>query len=146
MTVTETRYEYSGKKTEVLCSWFDDANELKKARFVRPRIAWDGPYSDQFKIKEAVDKFVKAGYESKDIMAFMIVNWTISKAECEQKLDLLKVWRVKVCDCCFDGGYANAVPKRWTYEELKEFRHKCRKHNQIVNFGIDPELSEAKPL
>jgi len=30
----------------------------------------------------------------------------------------------------------------WTEQEIKEFRHKVRKHNQLVNFGIDPEVNE----
>lgn len=121
------------------------ANELKKARFVRPRIAWDGGATDQFKIKDCIDKLMKAGYKRKEIMCFMIVNWNITKRVCDRKLDLLKIWNVKVCDCCFDGGYKHAAPKRWTFDELKEFRAKCRKHNQIVNFGIDPELKESSP-
>lgn len=118
----------------------DIADALKKSRFVKPRIAWDGPPAHQYKIKDTIKILTKANYKPKEIMVFMIVNWRISKYECEQKLDLLKVWNVKVCDCCFDGGYKNAKPKRWSLPELKEFRSKCRKHNQLINFGIDPEL------
>jgi len=115
------------------------ADTLKDARFENIRLAWDGPFSDQIKIKEAIGRFLKSGYKPKDIMLFMIVNWRIPKTECERKLDLMKVWNVKVCDCCYDGGYKYHVPEYWTEQKIVEFRAKCRKHNQLVNFGIDPE-------
>jgi len=114
---------------------------LKKTRFQKPRLAWDGAFSDQKRIKKAVDLFLKAGYDSRDLMLFMLVNWRIPRIECERKLDLMKVWRVKVCDCCFDAGYRYAVPEFWTEKDLREFRAKCRKHNHLVNFGIDPEVN-----
>ena len=112
---------------------------LKEARFVKPRLAWDDAFSEQCKIKDAINKLVKAGYNRKDIMLFMIVNWRIPREDCERKLDLMKVWNVKVCDCCYDGGYKYATPDYWMGKDLKEFRARCRKHNQLVNFGIDPE-------
>jgi hypothetical protein len=83
--------------------------------------------------------FKRAGYRSEDLSVFMIVNWKIPITECEKKLDLLKVWNVKVCDCCYDGGYKLAKPMFWTPEQIKRFRAKCRKHNQLVRFKIDPE-------
>lgn len=116
-------------------------NEIKKARFIRPRIAWDGPLSDQYSIKDSIEMFLKAGFKRNDLMIFMIVNWRIPYEECLRKLDLMKVWGVKVCDCCYDGGYKYAVPEYWTSEEIKSMRVKCRKHNQIVLFGIDPQPS-----
>ncbi|MCK5023291.1 MAG: hypothetical protein KAS04_03905, partial [Candidatus Aenigmarchaeota archaeon] len=74
-------------------------------------------------------------------MIFMICNWKIPFKENCQKLDLCKVWNVQVSDCCFDNQvFPNVIPIHWKTEELKEFRKKCRKHNQLVNFGIDPEL------
>jgi len=87
------------------------ANALKKARFVNPRLAWDGHFSDQMKLKDAIGMFLKAGYKANDIMLFMIVNWRIPKTECERKLDLMKVWNVKICDCCYDGGYKHCTPE-----------------------------------
>jgi hypothetical protein len=51
------------------------------------------------------------------------------------------VWRIKACDCYFDGQIGSKIiPIYWSGEQIKSFRHKCRKHNQIVNFGIDPEI------
>lgn len=113
---------------------------LKKARFVKPRLAWDGKFTDQYKIKDALGYLLKAGYQSKKISFFIIVNWKIPKTDCERKLDLMKVWNVKVCDCCYDGGYKYATPLYWIAKELKEFRAKCRKHNLLINFRIDPEM------
>ena len=115
------------------------ANELKKSRFIKIRIAWDWRLKDQYKIKDCIDMFLKAGYKRHDISCFILTNWKIPKSECEKKLDLLKVWHIKVCDCCYDGGYAIAIPEFWAEQEIREFRAKCRKHNQIVNFKIDPE-------
>jgi len=118
---------------------------LKQSRFFNIRMAWDGSIKNQYRIKDVLGMFLKADYKPKQIMFFMIVNWKIPKEECERKLDIMKVWNVKVCDCCYDGGYKYATPTDWTAKELKEFRAKCRKHNQIINFGIDPEVKEAQP-
>lgn len=115
-------------------------NALKKARFVKPRIAWDWTLNDQYKLKDTINMLKKAGYKPHEIMVFIIVNWKMPYEDCLKKLDLLKVWSVKVCDCCYDGGYRHAVPEYWSKEEIVNFRMKSRKHNQIVNFGIDPEV------
>jgi hypothetical protein len=57
------------------------------------------------------------------------------------KLELCKVWNVKVNDCWFDNQLApNIKPIHWSIEQINKFRQKCRKHNQIVRFGIDPEF------
>lgn len=122
------------------------ANELKKARFVKPRIAWDWGFDQQYKIKDAIDKLKKAGYNPKEISVFILYNWKIPYEECLKKLDLLKVWNVKVNDCCFDNQTARGFkPIYWTLDQLKGFRKKCRKHNQLVLFGIDPEnVSKGK--
>ena len=116
------------------------AEWLKLARFVRPRLAWDGSLKDQYKLKDAFGKLLKVGYKAKEIMFFMIVNWEIPYEECLRKLDIFKVWNVMICDCCYDGGYAHATPTFWTGQQLRDFRSKSRKHNQLINFGLDPEV------
>ena len=116
------------------------AKALKKARFRRIRIAWDGPLSDQYKMKDAILLFQKAGFRRQDLMFFMIVNWQVSFEDCLRKLDFLKVWRTKVCDCCFDAGYRYAVPEFWTAEQIAKIRVLCRAHNLLVNFGIHPDV------
>jgi len=115
------------------------ADALKSARFTRPRIAWDGPFGEQQKINDAIEMLLKAGYKCNEIMLFMIVNWRIPYIECLRKLDLMKVWGVKVCDCCYDGGYKYAKPEYWNQKEIDDIRLKSRKHNQLVLFEIDPQ-------
>lgn len=119
------------------------ANALKEARFRRIRIAWDWSYTDQYKLKTGIDKLLKAGYKSKDIMIFMICNWKITYKECLAKLDLCKIWRVQVGDCYYDNQPPSRKikPEFWTYENLREFRCRVRKHNQLVRHGIDPEIT-----
>ncbi len=117
-------------------------SKLHKKRIIR--MAWDGKYSEQKKIKKAIDMLIKAGYKSKEIMLFMQANYRLSSyEECLKKLDLCKVWRVKVCDCYYDGQIGKHIqPVFWSAEEIQSFRAKVRKHNQLVNFGIDPECKE----
>lgn len=112
----------------------------KKKRIIR--LAWDGPYSEQKKIRKAIDMLLKAGYKQKEIALFMQANYSISYEECCLKLDLCKVWNVKVEDCYFDGQLMpKVIPVYWTAQEIRSFRKKVRKHNQLVNFGIDPEVN-----
>ena len=83
---------------------------------------------------------LKAGYKPKELSMFILVNWKTPYVDCVKKLDLLKVWNVKVNDCCWDGGYKQAKPKYWDIDQVKRFRKMCRKHNQMVLFKIDPEV------
>ena len=118
----------------------DLCNFLHNARFKKMRWAWDYGFTQQ-KIHQKVWKmFLKAGYKSEDLSVFILANWKIPYIDCVKKLDLLKVWNVKVNDCCFDGGYKRAKPKDWDIDQIKRFRSMCRKHNQMVLFKIDPEL------
>ena len=55
----------------------------------------------------------------------------------------MKVWNVKVNDCWFDNTVSpNFQLNYWTLAYCKDFRFKCRKHNQLVLFEIDPEIKE----
>jgi hypothetical protein len=118
------------------------ANALKENRFKKIRIVWDFSIKEQYKIKDAVDILRKAGYTApNDIMVFMICNWLTPHKENLQKLDLCKVWRVQVSDCYFDDQVMPKVnPIHWTWEQIKDFRSRVRPHNQIVTFGIYPEI------
>jgi hypothetical protein len=119
---------------------------LKESRFQNIRLAWDGKIIQQYKIKDAIDKLLKAGYKSKEISIFMVCNWEIPYEERLQQMDLCKIWRVKINDCWFDNQLSpNIIPIHWTAEQIKDFRHKCRKHNQMVLFGIDPEVKKYNP-
>jgi len=138
--------EANNKNYELICGidyrriTQDMANLLHNARFIKMRWAWDYNFGQQRKHKDILKMFVKAGYRPKDLSVFILANWKIPFVDCVKKLDLLKVWNVKVNDCCWDGGYKIAKPVYWTPEQMKKFRKMCRKHNQIVNFGIDPEF------
>jgi hypothetical protein len=123
----------------------DIADALKVSRFCNLRIGWDWFYRDQLKIRDALKMLYKAGYSPEDVTVFMICNWRIPYEENLQKLDLCKVWNVKVADCYFDGQVSpNIVPIYWADPQIKEFREKVRKHNQLVNFKVDPELGREK--
>lgn len=115
---------------------------LRQSRFRNLRIAWDFGFDFQRVIKDKIKFLLNAGYGSKDITIFMICNWRTSYYENLRKLELCKVWNVKVADCYFDNQLSpNIKPIFWTEEQIKDFRSKVRKHNQLVNFGIDPECS-----
>jgi hypothetical protein len=115
---------------------------LKANRFVNIRLAWDGPYNKQMKIYDAVKILLRAGYKADSIMIFMICNhFTASFEENCLKLDLCKVWNVKVSDCYFDNQLPPKVqPVYWKDGEIKTFRRLVRHHNQIVLFKIDPQV------
>ena len=116
------------------------SQELKAARFKNIRLAWDFGVKDQMKISNAINRLKIAGYNRKEITVFMICNWEIPFREAVKKLLVCGRWGVKVADCYFDGQTSpNIEPIGWTGEEIKLFRFMVRKHNQIQNFGIDPE-------
>jgi len=117
------------------------AEALKKNRFFNIRLAWDFGYKDQLKIKDAVYMLKKAGFETRLISIFIICNWYIPYKENLKKLDLMKVWRVKVNDCYYDNqSPPNIIPIGWSSEQIKDFRKKCRLHNQIVKLAADPNI------
>jgi hypothetical protein len=123
------------------------AKALKAARFKNLRLAWDFSITLQKTIKASIQLLLDAEYKPKDITIFMICNWRTPYAHNLVKLDLCKVWNVKAADCYFDNQLSpNIKPIHWTAEQIKDFRHKVRKHNQIVNFGINPELEENRDL
>jgi hypothetical protein len=115
------------------------ATALKDSRFVNMHVAWDHGYSDQKLIKKAIDILRRVGYE--EISVFMICNhYSITYRESVLKLNLCKYWDVKVNDCYFDNQTPPKItPIGWDRNEIREFRASVRKHNQLINFGIDPE-------
>jgi len=119
----------------------EKANALRANRFVNIRFAWDHSLKEQMKIKDCVNMLLKAGYKAKELSCFIICNWKVAYEDCLRKIDLLKIWNIKVNDCWFDNQLSpNIEPIFWSMEQIKDFRRKCRKHNQMVLFGIDPEL------
>lgn len=122
------------------------ADALKKSRFRKIRLAWDWTMKDQYKVKDAVDMLKKAGYISNRIMVFIICNWRIPYEQACRKLELLKVWNVQVADCYFDNQTfkGGVIPLHWRDAQNKDFRKRSRRHNQLVNFGIDPDVKSEK--
>lgn len=146
-TLGEIRVNNRTVKYELVCGidyrflTQEIANALHKNRFKRIRYAWDGPYSDQYKILQGLELLLKAGYKQNEIMVFMLVNYRLKYEELCKKLDLCKVWNIKACDCIYDGQtIKHVVPMFWTMQELLDFRAKVREHNIIVNFGYNPEI------
>lgn len=120
------------------------ANALKDNRFKSNRLAWDWGMNHQYKLKDAIGYLLKAGYRTVDITIYMVCNYKFTYEECLRKLDLCKVWNVKVVDCWYDNQVSpNIIPLHWDDEQIKDFRYKCRKHNQLVNFKIDPEVKNG---
>lgn len=121
------------------------AEELKKHHVNRIRIAWDWWYRDQLKIKDALKLIYSVGYKPENIIIFMICNWEIPYEECLRKMDLCKVWNVKIGDCYYDNQIEineKFIPIGWTTKQALDFRSRCRKHNQLVNFKMDPQLKK----
>ena len=120
------------------------AIEMRKHHFKRIRLAWDWFYKDQMKIRDSLKILYNVGYKPEDLILFMICNHpSISYNECLRKLDLCKVWNVKVADCYFDNQtkiFKKFIPIGWTTKQAKDFRLKVRKHNQLVLFKVDPQL------
>ena len=122
----------------------EKAVALRQSRFKNIRIAWDYSFSlFQKDIRKAIELLKNTGYKTgkhSDIMIFMICNWKTTYKENLRKLDLCKVWNVLVSDCYFDNQVSpNIKPIHWKEEQIKDFRKRVRKHNQLINFGIDPE-------
>ena len=124
------------------------AEEMKKHHFEKLRIAWDWTLKDQYKIKDALKILYSAGFKTKDIIIFMICNWDISYDVCMKKMDLCKVWNVKIADCYYDNQIEiltkEFIPIGWTTEQAYDFRRRVRIHNQIVNQKIYPEINNIQ--
>jgi hypothetical protein len=115
---------------------------LKQSRFKNIRLAWDHSFSLQKDIKKACQYLINAGYDTKNIMIFMICNWKVSYEDCLRKLDLCKIWNFQIADCYFDNQLSpNIKPIYWNQVQITDFRSKVRKHNQLINFRIDPEIN-----
>lgn len=115
----------------------------KKCEWYRGiRFAWDMHFDEQEQIYITIKTLEKAGWAREEIMVFMICNWRIPYVENLRKLDLLKIWGVKVADCYYDNQVGpQFIPLHWTLDQIYDFRRKCRKHNQMIRFKLDPQPS-----
>jgi len=110
------------------------------------KLAWDRSINEQDILKKSLNNLIRAGFKSKEISMFIIINYRIPLSECDLKLDFLKRYNIKVCPCCYDGGFKVMVPKYWSEKEIKYFSNKCSIHNQLINFGIFPDKNKIKRL
>ena len=106
------------------------------------RFAWDMEFDEQDKIRDTIKILIDAGYKNEELMIFMICNWRIPYSTNLRKLDLCKVWGVKVADCYYDNQVGpQFIPLHWTLDQIYDFRRKARKHNQMIRFKFDPQPS-----
>lgn len=119
----------------------EHASAFKQARFENMRFAWDYGYNQAYKIKDALDKLIFAGYNPKNIQIFMVCNWRTSYEDCCKKLDTCKFWNVQVSDCWFDNQKkGEVIPIHWTKEQIEDFGRRCRDHNIMCRMnGIQVE-------
>ena len=116
---------------------------LKQSRFKNIRLAWDYSFTLQKKIKKVIQTLINAGYAPRDVTVFMVCNWKIPFEENCRKMDLCKVWNVKIADCWFDNQLSpNITPVHWAASDIKLFRKRIRNHNHLINFRIDPTIED----
>lgn len=120
------------------------ALELRKHHFKRIRLAWDWFYKDQLKVKDKLKILYDVGYKPEDLIIFMICNHpSIKFEECVAKVDICKIWNVKVADCYYDNQieiFKTFIPIGWTTEQAHMFRRMVRRHNRLVNWKMDPAV------
>jgi hypothetical protein len=126
---------------------------LKKASFINPKIAWDGPYSNKKEIKSQIDVLIESGYKSKEISVFMLFNHDIRFEEMEKKRVECWKWNVQINDCRYrplDQEFDNYNPHtkrpqsekdyyihpKWTDKLIRTFRSNIRKHNICVRQDV----------
>lgn len=107
------------------------------------KLAWDRRLKDQTPLLKAIKYLEKAGFKRDQISMYMLINHNVPLWECDLKLDLMKKWNMKVCPCCFDGGFKVAIPEKWSRKQIDYFSHKCSLHNQIMNWDLYPDINRA---
>jgi hypothetical protein len=128
------------------------ASLLKKARFLNPRIAWDGIYSQRDKIRNQVEILLNAGYKNVDIFIFFLYNWKFPYQEMREKLEQCKRWRIQVIDCRYrplNATFDNYDPRakrqtsadyfihpNWTDWQVRRFRRAVRRQNIAIRHNL----------
>ena len=128
------------------------AELIKKARFQRPKIAWDNDLEDADFIKKQIDLLVSTGYKYKEISIFMIYNWDYSFETMIEKLRCCWEWQVQISDCRFrplnvlkddydskewrkgqtEKDYYIHTSKGWSDYKIRFFRKLVRQQNIMV--------------
>lgn len=137
---------------------------LKKAHFVYPKIAWDGPLDEKDAVREWIGLLVGAGFPKKDVSVFMLYNHDLSYEVSEAKRKLCRRWGVQVADCRYrplDQTYDNYDPRawrkgqgpedyyihpHWTDRQIRLFRRNVRRHNICVRHGFSRYVKSLERL
>jgi len=130
----------------------EKAQLLRDAHFVRPRIAWDGPYRMWPKVRSAVRLLRDVGYGRKDLFVFTIYNQRLSYSEMRKKLDACRRWNVRVIDCryrpltCTKDNYRPGpalqapgeyyIHPGWTDRQVRRFRRAVRWQNIAILLNL----------
>jgi hypothetical protein len=129
------------------------AISLKKARFLKPRIAWDGSIKLKEKIKNQVEILKNAGYRNQDIYVFMLYNHnSLDYKEMCEKLEECRKWGVQVVDCRYrplNATEDNYKPRaksqtskeyfiasNWTDNQIRSFRKAVRRQNIAIRLNL----------
>jgi hypothetical protein len=75
------------------------ANGLKSAKFIHPRIAWDGKYVLKDNISDQIQYLINAGYDRKELSVFMLYNWDLCFDVMINKVKCCIDWKVQIADC-----------------------------------------------
>lgn len=156
--IANTKYDGKSIICETQCGFDGElltpevAKLIKKAKFVNPRMAWDGHYSQHKQIEKQLNMLVEAEYNRKDIYIFMIYNWEQDFREMEKKRMKCWYWKVQVSDCRNrpltqlhdhyrpmkdqSDGKDYYINPNWTDAEVKQFRKNVRRQNICVRNGF----------
>jgi len=109
------------------------------------RLSWDLGLNQSNKLSMILKRLENVNYKLKNIIIFVLTNWKIDYNTCLKKLDQIKKWGVRIDDCTWDTTKKNFIPLYWNVKDYKDFRSKCRKHNQLIAFnGYDPEIKKRE--
>ena len=140
------------------------AGLLKKAHFVYPKIAWDGPLDEKDAVREWIGLLVGAGFPKKDVSVFVLYNHDLSYEVLEAKRKLCRRWGVQVADCRYrplDQTYDNYDPRawrkgqgpedyyihpHWTDRQIRLFRRNVRRHNICVRHAFSRYVRSLERL
>lgn len=136
------------------------ATKLYKAGFKNITFAWDGKYEDKETIDRAIQLLTGAGYNPRDIRAFILYNYDVSYLECEEKRVHLFKRGLQVMPCRYipltstRDGYNPYLKSQsssdyyihmgWTDAEVRMFKRNCRQHNICIRFRWNFYSSKAE--
>ena len=126
------------------------AEMLKRAGFIKPKIAWDGSVKSWKNRKKEVE-MLKEYWNGKEISVFMLYNHELSFDELENKRRFCWDWGVNVTNCryrpldqLFDyyhGKYKVQtdddyyIHPNWSHDLIKKFNQNVRRHNMCLRFN-----------